>query len=363
MSRNDVASSAANDEVLLRVENLQTLFRTPRGLVHAVDGVSFNLSEGETLGIVGESGSGKSVLARSIMNLLPRTAVVPETSRVRFGGRDIRHLSKEESKHFWGREIGMVFQDPMTSLNPVKRIEAQITEPLRFHMGLSRREARERALGLLSRVGIPAPTKRLQQYPHELSGGMRQRITIALALACEPRLLISDEPTTALDVTVQAQILDLLADLRDERAMAGLFITHDLGVVGNQADRIGVMYAGQIVELADAPTLFDQKAHPYTEALFRSIPQLDAPRTERIDAIEGMPPDVVDPKAGCRFAPRCRYVQDVCRDVTPELRPVGDRHTVACHFPLVDVEPATSFGGPPTGVTVPPPTRGEGGAG
>ncbi|MFV0308838.1 MAG: ABC transporter ATP-binding protein, partial [Desertimonas sp.] len=276
---------SATTTPLLRVEDLRTYFDTPRGMVRAVDGVSFDLDRGTTLGIVGESGSGKSVLARSIMNLLPGSAIVPDNAQITYDGRDVRHLSREESRHFWGTEIAMVFQDPMTSLNPVRRIEAQMTESLRFHLRLGRREARRRAVELLDQVGIPAPKRRLKQYPHELSGGMRQRITIALALACEPRLLIADEPTTALDVTVQAQILDLLAELRDDRNMAMLFITHDLGVVGNQADRVAVMYGGQMVEMADSQTLFTQMAHPYTEALFRSIPRLDTPRDEPLEAI------------------------------------------------------------------------------
>ena len=307
------------DQPLLVVENLRTLFDTPRGVLRAVDGVSFTLDRGETLGIVGESGSGKSVLVRSIMNLLANNAVVPEGSKVIFDGRDVRTLSRPEAKHFWGTEMAMVFQDPMTSLNPVKRIGTQLTESIQYHLQLSHKAAVERAIDLMNQVKIPEPRRRLDQYPHELSGGMRQRVTIAIALACEPRLLIADEPTTALDVTVQKQILDLLARLQEERDMAMILITHDLGVVAGQADRVAVMYAGQLVEMADTDVLFTNVRHPYTEALLNSIPKVDQPSHTRLDAISGRPPDMVNLPKGCRFAPRCRYARVDCLAKNPEL--------------------------------------------
>jgi peptide/nickel transport system ATP-binding protein len=308
-----------SDQPLLVVENLRTMFNTPRGLLRAVDGVSFTLDRGETLGIVGESGSGKSVLVRSIMNLLANNAIMPEGGKVTFDGRDVRTLSRPEAKHFWGTEMAMVFQDPMTSLNPVKRIGAQIIESIQFHLKLNRKEAVERAIDLMHQVKIPEPRRRLDQYPHELSGGMRQRVTIAIALACEPRLLIADEPTTALDVTVQKQILDLLARLQEEHDMAMILITHDLGVVAGQADRVAVMYAGQLVEVADTEVLFANVRHPYTEALLNSIPKVDQPSHTRLDAISGRPPDMVNLPTGCRFAPRCRYARAGCLERNPEL--------------------------------------------
>ena len=304
---------------LLVVEDLRTMFDTPRGVLRAVDGVSFTLDRGETLGIVGESGSGKSVLVRSIMNLLAGNAHVPEDSRVTFDGRDVRTLSRPEARHFWGTEMAMVFQDPMTSLNPVKRIGTQLTESIRYHLKLSHKAAVERAVDLMHQVRIPEPKHRLDQYPHELSGGMRQRVTIAIALACEPRLLIADEPTTALDVTVQKQILDLLARLQKEREMAMILVTHDLGVVAGRADRVAVMYAGQLVEVANTDVLFTQVRHPYTEALLNSVPKVDQPSHTRLDAISGRPPDMVHLPEGCRFAARCRYALADCLDRNPEM--------------------------------------------
>jgi peptide/nickel transport system ATP-binding protein len=287
-----------SDQPLLVVDNLRTMFDTPRGLLRAVDGVSFTLDRGETLGIVVESGSGKSVLVRSIMNLLANNAIVPEGSKVAFDGRDVRKLTRPEAKHFWGTEMAMVFQDPMTSLNPVKRIGAQITESIQFHLSLNRKAAVERAIDLMHQVKIPEPRRRLDQYPHELSGGMRQRVTIAIALACEPRLLIADEPTTALDVTVQKQILDLLARLQEEHDMAMILITHDLGVVAGQADRVAVMYAGQLVEVAD------------TDVLFANV-------------------------KGCRFAPRCRYARAACLERNPELAETEQLgHRSRCFVPV-----------------------------
>jgi peptide/nickel transport system ATP-binding protein len=328
-----VATTNPGSTPLLQVENLQTQFRTGRGLLRAVDGVSFTLDRGETIGIVGESGSGKSVLVRSIMNLLPRTASVE--GRVVFEGTDVRKLPKAERKHFWGPQMAMVFQDPMTSLNPVKKIGRQLTDPLRYHLHLSRDAARKRALELLDLVRIPEAGRRLGQYPHELSGGMRQRVIIAIALSCNPKLLIADEPTTALDVTVQKQILDLLASLQRDLDMAMILITHDLGVVAGRAKRIAVMYGGQIVETADTRSLFSSMRHPYTEALLKSIPRIEQPSHTRLEAIAGRPPDMVRPPKGCRFAPRCRYAQASCIDSPPELVPGPQPgHRFRCFYPV-----------------------------
>ena len=321
---------------LLRVRNLSTGFETPRGLLWAVDGVSFDLDQGRTMGVVGESGSGKSVLVRTVMNLLPANAVVPDDGEVMFRGRNVRDLDAIEERHFWGTEMAMVFQDPMTSLNPVKRIGRQLTESIRFHLGLDDDAATERALELMNQVGIPEPKKRLRQYPHELSGGMRQRVVIAIALSCSPKLLIADEPTTALDVTVQRQILDLLGRIQRETDMAMILITHDLGVVASYTDEIAVMYGGQIVEHAATSDLFEDLAHPYTEALLASIPRIDLPSHSRLQAISGRPPDMVAPPPGCRFAPRCAYRTDECEAAIPELISVADRmHTCRCIRPLV----------------------------
>jgi peptide/nickel transport system ATP-binding protein len=329
------AESIAAPRPLLEIENLRTWFDTPRGVLRAVDGVSLDLARAATLGIVGESGSGKSVLVRSVMNLLADNAIVPPGGSVRFDGREVRSLTEWEAKHFWGKEIAMIFQDPMTSLNPVKRIGTQVTESMRYHLGLGKRAAVDRALDLMNQVRIPEPRRRLEQYPHELSGGMRQRVTIAIALSCEPRLLIADEPTTALDVTVQKQILDLLAQLQQDHHMAMILITHDLGVVAGRADRVAVMYAGQIVEQAGTLELFDHLRHPYTEALLHSIPRLRATSHIRLDAIGGRPPDMVRPSSGCRFAPRCRYAQDRCLADPPALLDDDDSgHLFRCWFPV-----------------------------
>jgi oligopeptide/dipeptide ABC transporter ATP-binding protein len=318
---------------LLEVTGLRTAFRTPAGLVRAVDGVSLTLDRGRTLGIVGESGSGKSVLSRSIMGLLPPRNVVTDGSIV-YDGQEIAGLSRRQRRHLWGNEMSMIFQDPMTALNPVQRIGAQITEGLRHNLDLDRRTAGANALALLRSVGIPEPERRLKQYPHELSGGMRQRVTIAVALACGPRVLFADEPTTALDVTVQAQILNLLGQQQRERDMAIILVTHDLGVVAGRADDIAVMYAGQIVEKAPARTLFANVRMPYTEALMRSIPKLDDPSHTRLAVIGGRPPHLVDPPAGCRFAPRCPYAQDRCRSEAPPLVESEPGHVYRCWFPV-----------------------------
>ena len=321
-----------SQEPLLQVHDLHTHFVTPRGRVRAVDGVSFTVERGQTLGIVGESGCGKSVLSRTIMGLLPSNARVPDESRIRFDGQDLRGLSERALREIRGRRMAMIFQDPMTSLNPVMTCGAQLVESLVHHLRLSKRDARGRAVELFATVGIPEPERRVDHYPHQLSGGMRQRVAIAIALACEPTLLIADEPTTALDVTVQAEILDLLKRQQRERNMALILITHDLGVVAGRTDRVAVMYAGRIVERADTGTLFAETRMPYTEALLRSIPRLSDPAHTRLETIAGRPPELIDPPPGCRFAPRCRYATDDCRAEAPALS--GDGHAFACWHPL-----------------------------
>jgi oligopeptide/dipeptide ABC transporter ATP-binding protein len=334
---------------LLEVEDLHTSFRTGRGTVRAVDGVSFTVDRGKTLGIVGESGSGKTVLARSIMGLLPLHDVI-RSGTVHFAGHDLTAMEPAQLRQVWGAELSMIFQDPMTALNPVKRIGRQITETLRLHLGMDRSEARATAIELLRQVGIPSPEERIRWYPFQLSGGMRQRVMIAIALACAPRLVMADEPTTGLDVTVQAQILDLLAELQRERHMAVILVTHDLGVVAGRADEIVVMYAGRIVERAPTHTLFHDTRMPYTQALMDSIPRLADPSGTRLHAIAGRPPDLIHPPKGCRFAPRCPYVQDRCRESDPPLRTAGSPdHLFACWFPLVNgVSTAPSNGASPS---------------
>jgi peptide/nickel transport system ATP-binding protein len=313
---------------------VRTYFQTPRGLVRAVDGVSLTLERGRSLGIVGESGSGKTILSRSIMGLLPPRGTIRRGS-IRFEGREIGGLSRRAMRDVWGREMAMIFQDPMTSLNPLMKIGAQIAEPLRLHLDMSRSDAWATAERLMNDVRIPAAGRRLRQYPHELSGGMRQRIMIAIAMACGPTLLLADEPTTALDVTVQAQILDLLGEQRRDRNMSLLLVTHDLGVVAGHTDDIGVMYGGKLVEMAPTGELFANMKMPYTEALLQSIPKLADVSHTRLNVISGRPPDLVNPPAGCRFSPRCPYAQDRCRDEEPPLFPTVEdpRHTYACWYP------------------------------
>ena len=342
---------------LLDVTDLRTSFKTPRGLVKAVDGVSLTLDRGRTLGVVGESGSGKTVLSRSIMGLLPQRNVVRE-GKVVYDGTDLLAASDNEVRDLWGAEMAMIFQDPMTSLNPVLRIGNQITEGMRFHLGMDRGTANKTALALLREIGIPEPERRLKQYPHELSGGMRQRIMIAIALACGPKLLFADEPTTALDVTVQAQILNLLQKEQRERDMGMILVTHDLGVVAGRTDEIAVMYAGQVVEKAATATLFRHVRMPYTEALLRSIPAMDAPSHTRLQAIPGRPPDLINPPSGCRFAPRCPYVQDKCREEAPPLVEAEPGHSFRCWFP-VGASPVTITTAP---TTASPPGESPGGA-
>jgi peptide/nickel transport system ATP-binding protein len=321
------------EEPLLDVQDLRTAFRSPRGLVKANDGISFTLSRGKTLGIVGESGSGKTVLTRSIMGLLPNTNL-ERSGSVRFGGHELMNLTPVQLRDVWGTQMAVIFQDPMTALNPVVRVDRQLTESLRIRLGLDRRAAHDTAVALLTSVGIPAPEQRMRNYPHELSGGMRQRVMIAIALACGPKLVLADEPTTGLDVTLQAQILDLLATLQRERSMGMILVTHDLGVVANRADDIAVMYAGRIVEQAPTKDLFSHTRMPYTEALLRSIPRLTEPSHTRLRAIPGRPPDLAALPPGCPFAPRCPYAQDRCRTEDPPARTAGAGHRFSCWYPV-----------------------------
>jgi len=317
---------------MLEVEDLRVTFSTPSGPLTAVDGVTLTLRERESIAIVGESGSGKSVFARTLINLLAGNGT--RTGTIKIGGRDIDQLSKAERKHFFGVQAAMVFQDPMTSLNPVKRIGVQLTEAMRYHLDMDKVDANNRAISLLKQVHIPSPERRMRQYPHELSGGMRQRVVIAMALACEPRLLVADEPTTALDVTVQKAILDLMDDLREERNMSLILITHDLGVAEGRADRIGVMYAGRLMELTSAKELFTNMRHPYTEALLESIPNTDMPSHTRLQPIPGRPPNLLDPPVGCAFAARCRYARPECLESKPPLAEIEPDHWVACFNPV-----------------------------
>ncbi|WP_420440139.1 ABC transporter ATP-binding protein [Candidatus Poriferisodalis sp.] len=310
--------SLADHAPLLDVSDLRTTFHTPVGPLVAVDGVEWSLRRGARLGVVGESGSGKSVMSRSIMRLLPKSRV-SSTGSVTFDGIDLMSLGRRELLEMWGPQLSMVFQDPLGSLNPVMKIGKQVGEGLRVHRALSARAARSAALDLLEEVGIPEPQRRVDEYPHQLSGGMRQRIVIAIALACSPRLLIADEPTTALDVTVQAQILDLLETQRAERDMSLVLITHDLGIVAGRTDEIIVMYAGRIVERAPTATLFGDMRMPYTEALFRSIPKVTDDSHARLEIIGGQPPRMTDLPAGCKFAPRCKYAQELCVAEEPAL--------------------------------------------
>ncbi len=322
-----------SDGQLLDVTDLKTHFRTDRGLVRAVDGVTFTLERGKALGVVGESGSGKTVLSRSIMGLLPSTAVL--SGSVKFAGQEVLGLDSKQMRHLWGREMSMVFQNPMVSLNPLMRIGKQIIEPLQIHLGMDNVDAKATAERLLRDVRIPEPEKRLNQYPHELSGGMRQRVMIAIALACGPTLLFADEPTTALDVTVQAQILELIAEQRKDRNMSVILVTHDLGVVAGHTDEIAVMYGGRLVEKAPTRTLFANMKMPYTMSLMRSIPKIEDPSHTRLLTIPGRPPDLVHPPKGCRFAPRCAYARDKCRQEDPPLVTADSPdHVYACWYPV-----------------------------
>jgi len=324
----------SDDDSLLVVEDLKTHFELPAGMVKAVDGVSFTLARGRTLGVVGESGSGKTVLARTIMNLNLGGNVHTSGSAL-FEGRELIGLKPKQMQDVWGLEVAMVFQDPMTSLNPVVKVGRQVTEHIRKHLGVSKTEAQETAIQLLRSVRIPEAEARFNNFPHELSGGMRQRVSIAIALACGPKLLMADEPTTALDVTVQHQILNLLSQQRKERNMAMVLVTHDLGVVAGRTDEIAVMYAGRIVEKAPTKVLFGDVRHPYTEALLRSIPKTSQRNHTRLAAIAGRPPDLINPPKGCKFSPRCPYAQPKCREEEPPLQEAwGGDHQFSCWFPV-----------------------------
>jgi peptide/nickel transport system ATP-binding protein len=319
---------------LLEVAGLTTHFLSPVGRVRAVGGVDLTLARGMTLGLVGESGSGKTVLCESIMGLLPRRGVEQQGS-VRFEGREIAGLAPREMRRYWGAKMAMVFQDPMTSLNPVMRIGLQITESIHQHFDVPCREAQESALTLLRSVGIPEAERRLREYPHQLSGGMRQRVTIAVALACGPRLLLVDEPTSSLDVTIQAQVLDLLQEQQRTRFMAMILVSHDLGVVASRTDEIAVMYAGRIVERAPTRTLFAERRMPYTDALLHSIPKLAQPSHTRLEGIKGRPPDLLRIAPGCPFAPRCPYARERCWVEEPPLQPASaPGHEYACWYPV-----------------------------
>ncbi|MFH1984975.1 MAG: ABC transporter ATP-binding protein [Pseudomonadota bacterium] len=320
---------------LLDVENLSASLPTDRGLVHAVSGVSFSVMPGKTLAIVGESGCGKSMLGRAIMGLLPKGAVISDDCVIRFEGRPLQRRAPNAPRPIIGKDIAMVFQDPMTSLNPVMTVGGQITEGIIHHLRASKKDAHVRAMALMTEVGINMPRRRFDQYPHQLSGGLRQRVAIAIALACRPELIIADEPTTALDVTVQADILDLLSRLQAEKNMTMILISHNLGVVAGRAHDTAVMYAGKLVEMAPTPLLFRETRMPYTHALLSAIPRLTDPPHAHLNAIDGMPPDLIAPPAGCGFAPRCQRADRRCHETAP---PMGDDngsgHRYACWHPI-----------------------------
>ena len=326
-----------NAEAILQVRGLGVDFATARGRLHALDSVDLDVRRGSTLAVVGESGSGKSVLSRTILRLLPPSATVAAGARILFDGEDLLALDRAAIRSVRGRRIAMVFQDPMTALNPVRTIGSQLSEGLRLHLGMKAAAAADRAVELLATVGIASPTRRAGQYPHQLSGGMRQRVVIAMAIACEPELLIADEPTTALDVTVQADILDLLARLQADRRMTMILITHDLGIAAGRADEIAVMYAGRIVEKAPTREIFRRSRMPYTAALLRSIPRLDDPPHARLSTIPGRPPVVFGNAQGCGFAPRCERVGSACTERTPAMAADEPGHDYRCWHPLEPV--------------------------
>lgn len=335
MARQSAKSSgqtyAPKDGLLLEVENLHVEFRTADGVAKAINGVNFDLYEGQTLAILGESGSGKSVTAQAIMGILDMPPAVIPQGQIRYCGQDLLTMPAEQRRRTRGPEISMVFQDALSSLNPVFPVGWQIAEMFRVHRGMNKSDALERAVKLMQRVQIPAAKERVRAYPHQFSGGMRQRIMIAMAIALDPAVLIADEPTTALDVTVQAQIMALLQELQEERQMGLILITHDLGVVADVADKIAVMYAGRIVERADVFDLYRQPGHPYTKGLLESIPRLDQ-KGQQLAAIGGLPPNLMRIPPGCAFNPRCKYAQDICREDRPALLEVAPGRESACHF-------------------------------
>ena len=321
---------------LLEVRGLKTYLHTSMGVVKAVDGVSFDVKQGETVALVGESGCGKTMTALSIMRLIPRPQAEIVGGEICFQGRNLLDLDDEEMRRVRGAEIAMIFQEPMTSLNPVLTIERQLTETLEAHGAASKQETRARALELLRLVGIPDPVERLKQYPHQFSGGMRQRVMIAIALSCRPKLILADEPTTALDVTIQAQLLELMRGLSRQFGVALVMITHNLGVVARYADRVNVMYAGKIIESGAAADIYRDPRHPYTIGLLRSVPRLDQPRKARLDPIDGQPPDLWDLPPGCSFRPRCKFAVEKCAREVPPIRRVEGAHDAACWVEIAE---------------------------
>ena len=332
-------SADKSAEVILSVDNIVTQFNTAEGTVYAVNGVSFDLRAGELLGVVGESGCGKSVTMMSLVKLIPMPPAKIVKGSAVFDSKDLIQMDLEELQGIRGGQIGFIFQDPMTSLNPVLTVGYQLTEALRLHKGMSKRAARARAVEILELVGIPLAKKRLNDFPHQFSGGMRQRVMIAIALSCEPKVLIADEPTTALDVTIQAQILDLVKRLRKELGMAIVWVTHDLGVVASLADRVMVMYSGFIVERADVKQLYAEPKHPYTMALLATLPEVEGERATRLESIEGQPPDQLRAPTSCPFAPRCSYAFDRCSQENPLLQSVSSQHEVACWWDVQQNRP------------------------
>ncbi len=330
---------------LLEIQDLQTLFYTSAGTVKAVDEISYDVEEGETVAIVGESGCGKSVSALSILRLIANPPGEITGGKINFMGQDLLQLSDREIREIRGRDISMIFQEPMTSLNPVLTIGVQLTEAMEFHLGIDTEEAENRAVKWLEMVGISEPRRRLKQYPHHFSGGMRQRVMIAMALCCEPKLIIADEPTTALDVTIQAQILELMKDLSSRLGVALIVITHNLGVVARYADRVNVMYAGKIIESGTAHDIYHKPSHPYTLGLLHSVPRLDQPRKERLKPIDGQPPDMLNLPAGCAFHPRCRFAEDACLNERPSLVSLsGDSpHEHACRLDITQPEESSKL--------------------
>jgi peptide/nickel transport system ATP-binding protein/oligopeptide transport system ATP-binding protein len=322
---------AEDKSPLLALRELKTWFKVEGGVAKAVDGVTYEVDGGETLSVVGESGCGKSVTALSIMGLIPTPPAIKAGGEVLFEGRDLRKASEKELRAIRGNDIAMIFQEPMTSLNPVYRCGEQIAESLRLHKGMTRKEAHEYAIVMLDKVGIPDPSKRVDEYPYQMSGGMRQRVMIAMALACDPKLLIADEPTTALDVTIQAQILELMEELQEDFNTAILFITHDLGVVAEVSDKVAVMYAGKVVEHAGVFPLFENPTHPYTNGLLASLPSVEGRQAKTLSTIPGVVPSPMDWPSGCRFNNRCPVARDRCSHEEPLLREIADGHTVACH--------------------------------
>ncbi len=327
---------------LLEMKNLKTFFTTKRGIVKAVNGVSYSVEQGKTLGVVGESGSGKSVAAMSMLKLLDGNGYI-ESGEILFEGVDLTKLSIKEMYKMRGNAISVIFQEPMTSLNPVFTVKRQVSEPFMIHQGMTKKQAEEKVIEMLADVKIPNPEVVAKQYPHQLSGGMRQRVMIAMALACRPKLLIADEPTTALDVTIQAQVLKLMNELKEQYGTSILFITHDLGVINQMADEVAVMYCGQVVEFASADAIFgeDEYSHPYTEGLMLSIPRLDTPANTRLEAIPGAVPHPLNLPKGCKFAPRCKYCTELCLKEEPEDQLVAPNHKVRCFYPRKEDRHAT----------------------